>query len=158
VKNSVGLLARDSSYGPAFPLSQWQSGSLVVPHSCGAAPDLHQLPGHRVLEQLLQVVELVKSKTPSDLTERSEEGALWLRLRDVAVDRRGGLIGALAGFLRWVAAASYVFLDAEFGESNDSALGNGEGIGLAILRSAWINLDMNWARTLVAAGSLSLAV
>jgi hypothetical protein len=31
-------------------------------------------------------------------------------------------------------------------------------VGLAILRSAWINLDTNWAGALVAAGLLSLAV
>jgi len=33
-----------------------------------------------------------------------------------------------------------------------------EWIGLKILRSAWINLDMLWAGALVAAGALSLAV
>jgi len=33
-----------------------------------------------------------------------------------------------------------------------------EWIGLAILRSAWINLDTIWAGALVAAGVLSLAI
>ena len=33
-----------------------------------------------------------------------------------------------------------------------------EWVGLAILRSAWINLDTIWAGALVAAGVLSLAI
>ena len=33
-----------------------------------------------------------------------------------------------------------------------------EWVGLAILRSAWINLDTIWAGALVAAGLLSLAI
>ena len=33
-----------------------------------------------------------------------------------------------------------------------------EWVGLAILRSAWINLDTIWAGALVAAGVISLAI
>src|SRR5262249_30558536 len=37
--------------GLAFPLAQWLIFVLVTLHSCGAAPDFHRLPVHRVLDR-----------------------------------------------------------------------------------------------------------